>query len=214
MAVYLIGGFYPQVPDHDGYVFVQHEAVGKSPAAVVKINLRDYYPKTFRRDQFAFVQDEVAKEIFSGFTTIDLKGIYKNPIIEDSNLVKVTNEVADELLAEKRNKKAYDRRMRYNKVLFTDMETEIEATESEYYNNSPERILDSIDPYHDLYCALNSLPEIQRRRVTAHYLHGISQKKIALNEGVSEAAICLSIEIGLKNMKKYFQNNFPEGLNF
>jgi len=49
--------------------------------------------------------------------------------------------------------------------------------------------------------ALNSLPEIQGRRVEAHYLLGISRKEIADSEDVTENAVNKSIEKGLRAMK-------------
>lgn len=51
---------------------------------------------------------------------------------------------------------------------------------------------------------MSTLPEIQGRRVEAHYLLGKSAKEIAEAECVSESAVNQSIDRGLKAMKKYF----------
>jgi RNA polymerase sigma-70 factor (ECF subfamily) len=55
--------------------------------------------------------------------------------------------------------------------------------------------------------ALNSLPEIQGRRIDAHYLLGQSRKDIAEAEGVSQKAVGKAIQRGLEAMRKYFQEN-------
>jgi len=55
---------------------------------------------------------------------------------------------------------------------------------------------------------LNSLPEIQGRRVEARYLLGKSIQEIATAEGVSESSVKESIDRGLKAMKKYFSKSF------
>ena len=52
----------------------------------------------------------------------------------------------------------------------------------------------------------NELPELQGRRVEAHYLIGQSQKEIARTEGVSEIAVHKSIKKGLERMRKNLKN--------
>ena len=54
--------------------------------------------------------------------------------------------------------------------------------------------------------ALNELPEIQGRRVEAHYLLGKSVQEIAKEEGVSEIAVHKAIRKGLEAMKKFLKN--------
>ena len=55
--------------------------------------------------------------------------------------------------------------------------------------------------------ALNKLPEIQGRRVEAHYLLGHSQKEIAKTEGVTKGSVSESIKKGLAAMRKYLEEN-------
>ncbi|MDU7111333.1 MAG: sigma-70 region 4 domain-containing protein, partial [Clostridium perfringens] len=52
--------------------------------------------------------------------------------------------------------------------------------------------------------ALNSLPEIQGRRIDAYIILGKSIKEIAEAEGVHEESIRQSIKRGLERMKKLF----------
>ena len=53
-----------------------------------------------------------------------------------------------------------------------------------------------------LWNALNSLPEIQGRRIDAHIILGKSIKEIAEAEGVHEESVRQSIKRGLERMKK------------
>ena len=55
-----------------------------------------------------------------------------------------------------------------------------------------------------LWNALNSLPEIQGRRIDAHIILGKSIKEIAEAEGVHEESVRQSIKRGLERMKKTF----------
>ena len=55
-----------------------------------------------------------------------------------------------------------------------------------------------------LWNALNSLPEIQGRRIDAHIILGISIKEIAEADGVHEESVRQSIKRGLERMKKLF----------
>ena len=58
-----------------------------------------------------------------------------------------------------------------------------------------------------LWNALNSLPEIQGRRVDAHLILGKSYRQIAREEGVDKSAVRCSVKSGIKRMKKYLQKN-------
>ena len=55
---------------------------------------------------------------------------------------------------------------------------------------------------------LNSLPEIQGRRVDAHLILGKSYRQIAREEGVDKSAVRCSVKCGIDRMKKYLQENF------
>ena len=62
----------------------------------------------------------------------------------------------------------------------------------------------TLEGYLRLWNALNSLPEIQGRRIDAHIILGKSIKEIAEAEGVHEESIRQSIKRGLERMKKTF----------
>ena len=64
--------------------------------------------------------------------------------------------------------------------------------------------LERMETFLRLWNALNSLPEIQGRRIDAHIILGKSIKEIAEAEGVHEESIRQSIKRGLERMKKTF----------
>jgi RNA polymerase sigma-70 factor (ECF subfamily) len=53
--------------------------------------------------------------------------------------------------------------------------------------------------------AIATLPEIQRRRLSAYYFEGLTYKQIAGREQVEYPAIMQSVSTAIKNLKKYFE---------
>jgi len=142
---------------------------------------------------------------------INLRSFY--PWYTHDEFAEIPDEVVAELFADKRYDKAHDRRMRRNKAYSLDVDGDMEAAALACNSNNPENIFAAMETHCRLCRALNSLPEIQGRRVEAHFLFGKSQKEIAKDEGVSESAVSQSIEKGLKAMKKIFSENFENCLN-
>lgn len=119
-------------------------------------------------------------------------------------LIEVTEEVAEELLADKRYEFNHWRRMKRNKANYSlDAGDGIEHSICEH-EPSPEEWLVLAHTYTRLCRALNSLPEVQGRRVDAYYLLGMSYQEIALAEGVREDAVRKAINRGLERMRKIF----------
>ena len=146
-------------------------------------------------------------------TTIDLRDYYY--WYTQDEFIEVTDEVAAELYADKRYEQAYNRRTFYNKAHYSlDVDDGIEASAIVCYDDSPERVFNLMERYCDLCRALNSLPELQGRRIEAHYILGMSQREIARAEGVSEEAVSKAIEKGLTAMKKYLEYFCYGGLIF
>ena len=139
-------------------------------------------------------------------TIINLKDFYY--WYTQDEFIEVTDEVEEELLADKRYQKTHERTLRRNKVLSLDVEDGTETSAISFYTDSPEAILGKMEGHCRLCRALNSLPEIQGRRIEAHYILGMSKAEIARAEGVSEKNVRQSIERGLKNMRQYYLNNF------
>ena len=142
---------------------------------------------------------------------INLRSFY--PWYTHDEFAEIPDEVVAELFADKRYDKAHDRRMRRNKVYSLDAEDGTEEAAAIACNsNNPENIFATMETHCRLCYALNALPEIQGRRVEAHFLLGMNRKEIAEAEGVSESAVSESISRGLRAMKKYFSRNFKNCL--
>ena len=58
-----------------------------------------------------------------------------------------------------------------------------------------------------MWNALNSLPEIQGRRVDACVILGKSYREVARAEGVDKSAVRRSVLSGLAQMEKYLKEN-------
>ena len=138
--------------------------------------------------------------------TINLRDFY--PWYTSDEFVEVSDEIADELLADKRYQKAHRRRVYRNKAQYSlDAGDGIE-NEACYINLSPHEIYERQLMRCRLCCALNSLPEMQGTRIDAHYILGMSYKAIAEAEGVNESAVRAAVKRGLCDMKKYLKNFF------
>lgn len=135
-------------------------------------------------------------------TTINMKDFYYWYIVDE--LVEVPDEVAEVLLASRRNEAAYQRRLTRNKAFYSlDCDDGIEYSAC-LHEPSPQELLDRKEMFFRLWNALNSLPEIQGRRIDAHIILGISIKAIAEADGVHEESVRQSIKRGLERMKKTF----------
>ena len=121
--------------------------------------------------------------------------------------VEVSDEMAAELFAARNSDKAHARRMRRNDVYSLDRDDGIEASAIICSTDNPEAIFDKMDQHCRLCRALNSLPEIQGKRIEAHYILGKTQRDIARAGGVNERRVRVSISKGLANMKKYLENS-------
>ena len=145
--------------------------------------------------------------------TINLKDFYA--WYTHDEYVEVSNEIAEELLADKRYHKAHEQRIRRNLAFYSlDREDGIEtAATIANHSDNPEHIFTMMERHCNLCQALNSLPEIQGRRIEAHYLLGKSQAEIAEAEGVATSSVNIAITRGLAAMK-VFINNFDFQSNF
>ena len=96
--------------------------------------------------------------------------------------------------------------MYYHKAQYSlDTGDGIEASVIRCHDFTPEKVLELTEQYRLLCRALNSLPEIQGRRVEACYLLGKKQREIAEAEGVSCSSVSGSIKKGLAAMRKYMK---------
>lgn len=158
------------------------------------------------------INTEAAATLTVTTATINLRDFY--PWYIHDEFIKVSSETAEELFADKRYQKSYEQRIRRNKAFYSlDAGDGIEKAAIVHSTNNPEVIFTMMGQHCRLCQALNSLPEIQGRRIEAHYLLGKSQAEIAKAEGVSKMAVSASISRGLEAMKISIKN-FDCGVYF
>ena len=116
-------------------------------------------------------------------------------------IIEVSDEVAAEMLKGRRSEKTQERAVRRNKVHSIDVDDGTEEIASIHIANSPDAILEMKERHCRLCRALNSLPDIQGRRIDAHFFLGMSQAEIAKFENVTKGSVSVSISRGLKEMK-------------
>ena len=135
-------------------------------------------------------------------TTINLKDFYY--WYTQDQLIEVSDEVAEVFKADTRYEMAYQRRLSRHKAQYSlDCDDGIEYSAC-LHEPTPQELLERMETFLRLWNALNSLPEIQGRRIDAHIILGKSIKEIAEAEGVHEESVRQSIKRGLERMKKTF----------
>ena len=109
-------------------------------------------------------------------TTIDLKDFYY--WYTQDQFIEVTEEVAEALRASVRYEAAYQRRLTRHKAQYSlDCEDGIEYSAC-LHELTPQELLERMELFISLWNSLNSLPEIQGRRIDTHIILGISIKVI------------------------------------
>ena len=63
-------------------------------------------------------------------------------------------------------------------------------------------LFDELERQKELYSALETLTEIQRRRTILHFYFKLSYRKIAVMEGVCDGSVAGSINQAIKKLKK------------
>ena len=133
-------------------------------------------------------------------TKINLREFY--PFYNEDCFVEVSDTVILELTADKRYEETYKRTIRREKVYSLNADDGIESSSVVCATDNPEMVIEKSESFCELCRALNSLPEIQGRRIDTKYILGLSKKEIARIESVSVSSVDESIKRGLKSMKK------------
>ena len=121
--------------------------------------------------------------------------------------MEVSDDVAEALRASVRYEAAYQRRLSRHKAQYSlDCEDGIEYSAC-LHEPTPDEVLELKERFCRLWNALNSLPEIQGRRVDAHFILGMTYREIAQAEGVDKSAVRRSVLSGIAQMKKYLRKN-------
>ena len=127
---------------------------------------------------------------------INLRDFY--PFCEDC-IVEVSDEVAEFLREAERQERSYIRYLqRYRAYYSLDVHDVF---------ISPVEIFERKHEIEELYAAIASLPDKQGRRLYAYYIFGLTKCEIAQAESVRESSVRESIDRGLDNLRKIFQEN-------
>ncbi len=137
-------------------------------------------------------------------TTINLRNYY--PWYKHDEYIEVPDEVAAELKADKLYEASYQRQLMRNKAHYSlDCDDGIEYTAC-LSNPTPQELIERMELFYYLWNALNSLPEIQGRRVEACVILGLTYREQAVLESVSKTSVRESVLRGLDAMKIYLRN--------
>lgn len=121
--------------------------------------------------------------------------------------IEVSDEVEKALLEDKRYERAYRRRTFYNDAHYSlDADDGIEEKAILDPLDDPANLLLEKEQICSLCRALNSLSDIQGRRIEAVFILGIKRNVLAEREGVSESSLNESIACGLQQMKIFLKN--------
>ena len=135
---------------------------------------------------------------------INLRDYY--PFYQWDQYVEVPDEIVVQMQQWKLDEKAYLRkRNRYQAYFSLDKNGGIER-DVLFVSITPDEHYERRLTYKQLYRALSSLPDKQAKRITAHYVLGISQADIARAEGVSRNVVSASIRRGLKKLAEILKN--------
>lgn len=133
-------------------------------------------------------------------TFINLRDFF--PWYTEDQIVQVSNEVYEELLADRRYEVAYQRRkLRYKAQYSLDAEDGIE-NHILHMEPSPEDLVLREELFYELWNALNSLPELQGKRVEACVLDSVSYRERGRREQVNASSISEAVKKGLATMRK------------
>ena len=138
--------------------------------------------------------------------TIDLDKHYPGHL-ETQRYIDVSNEIASLLQAEIAAEKAYQRKMRYNKVKFLeDISAEMEH-EAALQPSAVIAEAEEVERRQAIISAFTSLTPVQARRAIAYFYERQTAKAIAQKEGVAESTIKSSIRGArvklMEKLKKY-----------
>ena len=139
-------------------------------------------------------------------TTINLRDFFYWYLTDE--YIEVSEEVAAVLRSDSRYEERHYERRKRNKAQYSlDAGDGIENHICEF-EPSAQELLDRKEMFYLLWNALNSLPEVQGRRVDAYLILGKTYRQIAREEGVDKCAVRRSVKSGITHMKKYLRKNF------
>jgi len=120
--------------------------------------------------------------------------------------MEVSDEVAQALTDDLKYEENHQRSRRRNSTYSHEFNTDTEKAEFACESDDPAVQFEMKELYCNLCQALNSLSDIQGKRIDAHYIIGMSETDIASNDGVSVSAVCSSINLGIQKMRNFLNS--------
>lgn len=136
---------------------------------------------------------------------INLRDYY--PFYQNDCFVNVPEEVAEAMQECDRLENTYQRRMYRNKAQYSLDQGDGIEHDILFVSMSPWEIYERKVTYEQLHAAIASLPDKQAKRIYAHFFMEMSKAAIAKAERVSEKAVRIAIERGLKKIEKILKEN-------
>lgn len=132
---------------------------------------------------------------------INLRDLYPD-VYKTDTIVKVTEDVLEVILADRRAEAAHERQMyRYKAQYSLNYGNGIEKALLSH-TLTPEEFLEEKQMREELYVAVMELPEKQAKRIYAHFYLGMTPMEIAQAENVDVSCVRRSIRNGLKRLAK------------
>ena len=139
---------------------------------------------------------------------VNLRDYY--PFYTKDVFVEVKDEIATQMITWENEESAFRRQLyRYRAQYSLDRNDGIEAAIL-HKGTEPNGICEEKSSYEQLYQAISRLPEVQAKRITDHFILGISMVDIAHAEGVTRGAVTVSIQRGIRALKKVLEKIFEE----
>lgn len=133
------------------------------------------------------------------------------PWYNGDDYIEVSDEIAEIIEGFARQEQRYTRQQkRYRAIYSLDEDNGIEKSIL-FVSESPDELYEKKLTNEELYKAISMLPELQAKRIYAHYFQELSFTDIAEIEGVSVEAVSKSVEKGLTNLEKIFKRGLKKG---
>lgn len=137
---------------------------------------------------------------------INLRELY--PFYDQDCYIAVDDTVTEIFEESRKAEQAYQRKVYRNKAHYSlNREDGIEHA-TVFVAISPWEYYEQKVTNGELYSAITRLPDLQAKRIYAHYFLGMSKTDIARAEGVSIKAVCTSITRGLESIERNLKNSW------
>lgn len=168
------------------------------------INLKYEYEGYIGKEQWAIISELTEKEILEKY----------KPIIQDYIPFLVLPPMYGEVRQQfRRNENKHYMRMVRGHIY--SLEEDLEEHHPEIAVEDCATQIFAQEQSRELWEAINSLNDIQRKRLIAYYFEGKTYREIADEEGVDHKAVVRSVAIALKNLRIFLeespQKTIPSG---